>query len=151
MAEPPLTRRIKTEAATALRFAIVGALATLTHAATALVFLNAGLLQAFPANIAGFLIAFIVSFSGHHFWSFAHLKDGASTRRRMRRFFLLALCGFALNSGILASWLALTDWPEAVGILISIAAVPVMTFLGARLWAFSGPASTGRNDKGSRP
>ncbi|MEJ8475754.1 GtrA family protein [Roseibium algae] len=138
-----LHHRVKTEVGTAFRFAIVGATATLTHATAALALLETGTLSAFPANIAGFLVAFVVSFVGHHRWSFASTQQDGKAHQRMRRFFVLALIGFALNSSVLAGWLGLTSWPQSLGILFSIAVVPALTFFGARLWAFSGspPAS----------
>lgn len=136
---PSLKQQVKSEARTAGRFAIVGLAATATHAAVALCLLKFGLLSAFPANICGFLVAFSVSFTGHHLWSFSSLRGDGRTGQRMRRFFVLAIVGFALNSGILAAWLDFTAWPDALGILVSIAIVPALTFLGARLWAFSSP------------
>jgi putative flippase GtrA len=135
---PAFRHRAKAEAGTALRFAIVGAAATITHASVALLLFEGGILGAFAANIGGFLVAFGVSFIGHHHWSFASTRHNAKTGQRMRRFFVLALAGFALNSGVLASWLGLTSWPESLGILFSIAVVPALSFAGARLWAFSG-------------
>lgn len=134
---PSLKQQIKTEAHTAGRFAIVGLAATGTHAVVALCLLEFDLLSAFPANICGFLVAFAVSFTGHHLWSFSVSRGDGRTSQRMRRFFVLAIAGFALNSGILAAWLDFTAWPDALGILVSIAIVPALTFLGARLWAFS--------------
>lgn len=131
--------KVVAEAGTAGRFAVVGAVATATHAGVAVTLLNTNLLNAFPANIVGFLVAFAVSFSGHHFWSFAATHTPGQTFRRIRRFFLLAISGFALNSGVLASWLAFTPWPDTLGILFAIAVVPALTFLGARFWAFSAP------------
>ncbi|MTI42866.1 putative flippase GtrA [Roseibium hamelinense] len=135
---PLVKQRIKTEVGAASRFAIVGATATGVHAATAVGLLEFGILSAFPANIVGFMIAFCVSFTGHHFWSFGASRHDAAVSRRMRRFFTLAASGFALNSTALAAWLQLTPWPDALGILFSIAVVPGLTFLGSRLWAFSG-------------
>ncbi|WP_417670258.1 GtrA family protein [Roseibium sp.] len=136
-----LQSRAKAEAGTAIRFAIVGGLATLTHAAVAVLLFETDLLPALIANLAGFLVAFGVSFAGHHFWSFSATRHNGGTGKRMRRFFILAVTGFALNSSVLASWIGLTNWPETLGILFSIAIVPALTFLGARLWAFSGPAA----------
>ncbi|WP_289035277.1 GtrA family protein [uncultured Roseibium sp.] len=139
--------RAKAEAGTAVRFAIVGGVATLTHSGVALLLLQSGLLPAFLANTGGFVIAFAVSFLGHHHWSFRTENSGAEAGRRMRRFFLLALAGFALNSSVLAGWLGLTSWPESLGILFSIAVVPALTFLGARLWAFSAKPDAPVQDK----
>lgn len=140
MTELSVTKqKVIKEVGTAGRFAIVGGLATLTHAGVALSLLNLDLLPAFFANIAGFMTAFVLSFSGHHFWSFPHSLSDGQTSRRMRRFFLLALLGFALNSGVLATWLTFTPWPDGLGILFSIVIVPALTFLGSRFWAFASP------------
>lgn len=134
---PSLRTRMKSEVQSVLRFAIVGILAAITHSIVALVILNSGFLSAFPANIIGFLVAFCVSFSGHHFWSFGNSRQTGQTKKRMRRFFILALTGFAINSTSLLGWLTLTNWSENIGILVSIAVVPVFTFFGARFWAFA--------------
>jgi len=142
---PDNTRRkqLKTETASVGKFAVVGVLATLTHALVATGLLQSGLLSAFPANICGFLVAFGVSFSGHYFWSFAHLRREGTALKSMRRFLVIALSGFAVNSFVLALWLQLTPWPDMLGLLFSIAIVPALSFLGARLWAFSHrPAET---------
>lgn len=135
---PERTRQtLKTETTAAGKFAIVGILATLTHAAVAGGLLETGQLSAFPANICGFLVAFFVSFGGHYFWSFAHLRQQSTAMKTMTRFLVIALSGFALNSTVLALWLGLTPWPDLIGLMFSIAIVPALTFLGARLWAFS--------------
>lgn len=127
-----LTHRLRAEGLAASRFGLVGIAAAATHAGVALALHAAGLAP-FPANIVGFLTAFTVSFSGHHFWSFP--GDGAAGPR-MRRFFVLAFAGFLVNSGALAAWLAWIPLPASIGILVAIAAVPLFTFLGARFWAF---------------
>lgn len=138
--QPTLASRARREAVMAFRFALVGIAATLTHSAVALGLHGAGILPALAANLAGFLTAFAVSFTGHHFWSFAALRGAGDTAARMRKFFLLAVAGFLINSGTLLGWLELTDWPESLGILVSIAIVPALSFLGARFWAFKAPA-----------
>ncbi|WP_269585299.1 GtrA family protein [Roseibium sp. Sym1] len=135
--------RLRTESAAAGKFAIVGVLATLTHTVVAAGMLQSGTLSAFPANICGFLTAFGVSFCGHYFWSFAHLRQQGKALKSMIRFLIIALSGFAVNSFVLALWLELTPWPDLLGLLVSIAIVPALSFLGARLWAFSHrPAET---------
>ena len=134
---------LRTETASAGKFAVVGILATLTHALLAASLLEAGILSAFPANVCGFLVAFGVSFSGHYFWSFSHLRQKGKALKSMTRFLVIALAGFALNSFVLAMWLQLTPWPDLIGLLFAIAIVPALSFLGARLWAFSHrPAET---------
>jgi len=134
---------LRTETAAAGKFAVVGVLATLTHAVVAAGLLQSGALSAFPANICGFLVAFAVSFSGHYFWSFSHLRRAGTALKSMIRFLIIAVSGFALNSTVLALWLGLTPWPDLLGLMVSIAIVPALSFLGARLWAFSHrPAQT---------
>jgi len=136
-------KHLKIESAAAGKFALVGVLATLTHIAVAASLLQFGILSAFPANICGFLVAFGVSFSGHYLWSFAHLRQQGKAVKSMSRFLAIALSGFALNAFVLTLWLKLTPWPDLAGLLVSIAIVPALSFLGARLWAFSHrPAET---------
>ena len=129
--------RLKVEAASAGKFAVVGVAATLTHAAVAASLLELGQLAAMTSNIAGFAVAFCVSFTGHYFWSFSHLRNRSTAMRSMARFLVIALAGFLLNATTLTLWLSLTPWPDLTGLLFSIAIVPALTFLGARLWAFS--------------
>ncbi|MCX2725200.1 GtrA family protein [Roseibium salinum] len=137
MASDAGRRKLKTETAAVGKFAIIGVLATLTHAGVAATLLETGTLSAFPANLCGFLAAFGVSFSGHYFWSFAHLRRKGAVLKSMTRFLVIAVSGFLLNSTVLALWLGLTPWPDLIGLLFSIAIVPALSFLGARLWAFS--------------
>ncbi|MEP2706210.1 MAG: GtrA family protein [Roseibium sp.] len=137
MTREATSRKIRTEAASAGKFAIVGIAATLTHAGIAASLLESGTLSAMSSNVVGFLIAFCVSFGGHYFWSFSHLRENSSALRSMLRFLMIALAGFAINSTVLTLWLRLTPWPDLVGLLFSIGIVPALTFLGARLWAFS--------------
>ncbi|WP_306141870.1 GtrA family protein [Roseibium sp. MMSF_3412] len=128
---------LKTEGAAVGKFAIVGVLATLTHAVVASVLFETGLLAVVPSNVSGFLAAFIVSFSGHYFWSFSHLRQAGTMLKSMTRFLIISVSGFALNSTILALWLAFAPWPEIYGLWLAIAVVPAFSFVGARLWAFT--------------
>lgn len=137
-------QKLTQEAGAAGRFLIVGLLATATHAAVALLALEGLGLGPYLSNIIGFVTAFALSFTGHHFWSFAHTREAGQTRSRMIRFLVVALAGFALNSGVLTGWLQLTDWPRSIGLLFSIAVVPVLSFLSARLWAFRTPPDTSK-------
>ena len=66
--------KLKTEGAAVGKFAIIGVIATLTHAIVASALFEGGILSVVPSNICGFLTAFAVSFSGHYFWSFSHLR-----------------------------------------------------------------------------
>ncbi|WP_305989494.1 GtrA family protein [Roseibium sp. MMSF_3544] len=129
--------KLKTESAAVGKFAIIGILATLTHAVVASVLFEAGILSVVPSNVCGFLAAFTVSFSGHYFWSFNHLRREGTMFKSMARFLVISVSGFALNSTILALWLQFAPWPEIYGLWLAIAVVPAFSFMGARLWAFS--------------
>ncbi|WP_107991237.1 GtrA family protein [Breoghania corrubedonensis] len=146
---PPWFGRAVGEILAASRFGIVGLAATAVHAGVALGLAMPGILPPLVANTIAFLTAFAVSFAGHHFWSFPQAPQAKRRwKARLPRFFLIALMGFAANSGALASWLAFTNWPQSVGILLAIVLVPAVTFLGSRLWAFADTriAPAGAND-----
>lgn len=130
-------QKLKTEAGSAGKFALVGIAATLTHAGIAGALLESGSLTAMAANACGFLVAFAVSFFGHYYWSFSHLRSGDTAIKAMLRFFVIAVLGFAVNALTLTLWLDLTPWPDLLGLMFAIAVVPALTFAGARLWAFS--------------
>ena len=130
--------RLIVEMLTAYRFGIVGIAATATHAGVALALTYFDLAHPLIANMIAFMITFAVSFTGHHLWSFPGEKHW---RRRMLRFFTLAFSGFLANSAALAGWLAWVPLPDEIGILASIALIPIVTYLGARLWAFAEPVN----------
>ncbi|EFO33499.1 putative GtrA family protein [Roseibium sp. TrichSKD4] len=132
------TSRLRSEAATASRFALVGIAATLTHSVVALAALQSEMFGAYGSNILGFIVAFVVSFAGHNFWSFKPRRHHGTTGRRMARFLLIAVMGFLANNVVLTACLQFTNWPATVGLIFSIAIVPVLSFLGSRFWAFSG-------------
>lgn len=119
------------EAGMLARFGGVGVLATLVHLGVA-----AALLAVWPeaspflANFVAFLLAFQVSFWGHRHFTFR--KDG-----KAHRFFFLALGGFALNNGVLASLLAVSQIDGLTAIVIATFSVPLLMYLAARFWAFA--------------
>ncbi|WP_106753808.1 GtrA family protein [Pannonibacter carbonis] len=129
-------RRLVREIGTIARFGAVGLTAACVHASVAIALVEYGGVPAMAANVCGFLVAFLVSFFGHHHWSFQSDRNTGSARR-MRRFFVLAAAGFVLNNGALAAWLQLTPWSDTIGIIVAIFVVPPLTFLGARFWAFA--------------
>lgn len=125
-----LKRRIKREAKTAVRFGLVGGVATIAHLSVAAV-LSAlwPSLSEFVVNLCGFLVAFQISLIGHRRLTFRR-------RGRARRFFLLAILGFLLNNGVLAVLLASTHIAGFWAIGIATLTVPLITYVGSRLWAF---------------
>jgi len=123
-------RRLKREAKTAARFGLVGGVATAAHLSVAAV-LSAlwPALSEFLVNLCGFLVAFQISLIGHRRLTFRR-------RGKARRFFALALSGFVLNNGVLAVLLASTRISGFWAIGIATLTVPVITYIGSRLWAF---------------
>jgi putative flippase GtrA len=132
-------QKLLREFGTIIRFGIVGLSAAVVHAGVAVSLLEWAHLPPMLSNIGGFLVAFIVSFTGHNVWSFRSEED-VETGKRMGRFFVLAAAGFLLNNGALAALLKFTPVPDAVGIIIAIFVVPPLTFIGSRLWAFAEPS-----------
>lgn len=125
-----MKRRLKREAKTAARFGLVGTVATAAHLSVAAV-LSAlwPTLSEFIVNLCGFLIAFQISLVGHRRLTFRR-------RGRAKRFFTLAVLGFVLNNGVLAALLASTRIAGFWAIVIATLTVPLITYVGSRLWAF---------------
>lgn len=113
-----------------IRFLLIGALATLTHLACALL-----LAWAFPdisiylVNATAFAVAFVVSFYGHTHVTF---RRGG----KMSRFLLVALAGFGLNNLLLHGAKSLGA-PPVLALALAIGLVPVFTYIASSLWAFS--------------
>ena len=90
--------------------------------------------QPLVANVYGFLCAFLVSFTGHHVWSFA-----AKSRKKSRalgRFFVVAVISFLLNE--FCYWLLLryTKLDYRFSLILVIGGVAVLTFFSSKYWAF---------------
>ncbi|OLO04387.1 MULTISPECIES: GtrA family protein [Salinicola] len=128
-----MKRRLKREAKTAARFGLVGGVATASHLGVAAI-LSASwpTLSEFVVNLCGFLVAFQISLIGHRRLTFRR-------RGRARRFFTLAVLGFLLNNGVLAVLLASTKIAGFWAIGIATLTVPLITYVGSRVWAFREP------------
>ncbi len=68
------------EAARAGRFAVVGVAATFVHGAIYLSLVSADLASPRLANVAGFVVAFLVSLAGQYGWTFADRTGGSPGR-----------------------------------------------------------------------
>ena len=86
------------------------------------------------ANVLGWLVAFVVSFAGHHRLTFR--GHGAAAWSAGARFFAVSAGGFAINE---VSYAWLLGWSQQrydvvlAGVLVAVAAV---TYLLSRHWAF---------------
>ncbi len=124
-------KRLMGEAGMLARFGGVGVLATLVHLSVAgFMFIIWPTVSPFLANLVAFLVAFQVSFWGHRHFTFR--RDG-----RAHRFFLLALGGFALNNGVLATLLSVSPIQGFLAIVVATFTVPMLVYLAARFWAFA--------------
>jgi len=144
--EPATRRRIGhkllVEFLLAIRFGLVGILATAIHIATLWMLLSNTLLPVLVANTIAFINAFGFSFAGNYLWTFG---APGSPRRAMSRFFTISVSAFALNSVLLGAILKLGWFEPALAAIGSAVVIPVITFSASRFWGFnySSPASSG--------
>ncbi|HQO29753.1 MAG TPA: GtrA family protein [Accumulibacter sp.] len=115
-------------------FIAVGCAAALTHWLIAVACVVHWQQPPLIANVIGWLLAFIVSFTGHYLLTFRRQSD--SLLRAGRRFFVVSSAGFAINELSYAYLLHAT--PIAYDLLLAmiLLAVAVLTFLLSRYWAF---------------
>jgi len=116
-----------------LRFGAVGAAASATHVAVALILIEQVGLPIMTANGLAFAVAVLLSYIGNHSWTFAR---AGNHERHLPRFIAVSLAGFAVNQAIVFATVRLAGLPYIVGILIVILVVPAFTFLLSRSWAF---------------
>lgn len=115
-------------------FIFVGCAAAATHWLVAVLCVEfAGLAPAW-ANVAGWLVAFVVSFSGHYRLTFRHLT--LSWIIAARRFFLVSAAGFALNEAAYVWLLHTTRLPYDLLLALILIGLAFLTFVASRLWAF---------------
>jgi putative flippase GtrA len=84
--------------------------------------------------VLGWLVAFTVSFVGHHLLTFR--GHGAALRSAATRFFIVSAGGFAINE---ATYAVLLGWMARrydVALALVLVAVAVLTYLLSRHWAF---------------
>ena len=116
-------------------FVLVGASAALTHMAvfTVVLILIPTLLPEI-ANVAGFLVAFLVSFVGHRRLSFQ--DAGTSVMQSFVRFAATAVAGFATNETVFIVLFRVLVLPTWVALISGIVVSAVQTFVLSRFWAF---------------
>ena len=116
-------------------FVLVGASAALTHMAVfTVVLLLVPTLWPENANVAGFLVAFLVSFVGHRRLSFQ--DAGTSVLQSFLRFAATAVAGFATNESVFILLFRLLGLPTWVALISGIVVSAVQTFVLSRFWAF---------------
>lgn len=121
------------EVIVAVRFGVVGAIATSTHIAVLWFLFKTSQLVPFWANSIAFCIAFSVSFWGNYTWTF---RSSDNILLSMLRFFAVSLCGFIANTILLMLLLAIEFLPPLWCVLISSSMVPVVSYVANRFWVF---------------
>ena len=114
-------------------FGLVGASAALLHFCVVWLLVSQWQMAALAANVAGFVLAFGVSFVGHHRFSFA--SSQARTRAALPKFAIVALLGFTCNE-LLYGLLLAAGLEYRLALLLVLLAVAAMTWILSRHWAF---------------
>jgi len=114
-------------------FAVVGVAATATHVAAALAARELAHLSPLAANLVGYLCAVGVSYLGNARFTF---RRAVWHGPQFVRFVGVSLIGLALTQGL--TWLLVEqlDWPFGAGLAIVAVAVPALSFVLQRIWAF---------------
>lgn len=118
---------------TIIRFGLVGIAATAVHLSIVLVLLTYTVVPPLIANTCAFLFAFIISFFGHYIWTFS---NPGNPKQVIKRFFLISLSGFLINSALLATLLQLDIISTRLSSVISVVIIPIFTFAASKLWGF---------------
>ena len=121
-------------------FIAVGATAAGVHWLVVVLLVSGDYLTPLVANVAGWLVAFGVSFTGHYQLTFRHQRQGV--RQAMSRFFILSAAGFAINEASYAWFLTQTSLRYDVLLAAILVAVAVLTFIASRFWAFAATGPT---------
>ncbi|WP_170948373.1 GtrA family protein [Bordetella genomosp. 5] len=116
-------------------FVFVGCAAAATHWLIAVACVEGAGAPPLLANFIGWLIAFVVSFTGHYRLTFRHQARGWTIAAR--RFFLISATGFVVNE-LSYAWL-LHATPLRYDLLLALILIVLafLTFVASRLWAFA--------------
>ena len=117
-----------------LQFVLVGGSAAATHLAVVGALVWSTGLAPLAANVLGFLVAFVVSYNGHAWLTFAAAQArGWST---VGRFFAVACLSFVVNELLYAAVLHWLHWNYFWGLAFVLVVVAVGTFVLSKFWAF---------------
>ena len=128
-----IIHHVRKEVLTMSRFTLVGIVATCVHISIVWVLIEQFSIETLLANLAAFLTAFIVSFTGQHLWTF---RSNRSWWSSLARFFPVSLFGFVLNNVVLISLLDLGLMSDSHAAILSACIIPVVTYLAGRFWVF---------------
>jgi putative flippase GtrA len=117
-------------------FVAVGCTAAAVHFGMVVALVEGLALPPLLANVAGWLVAFVVSFSGQ--WLLTFRGRGAPVLQALPRFFLVSLAGFASNEAAYALLLRFSVLPYDLSLALVLVGVAVMTYWLSSRWAFRG-------------
>lgn len=115
-------------------FVATGCAAALTHWLTAVLCVRELGLAPLLANLAGWLVAFCVSFLGHYHFTFR--RQRGPWIPAARRFFLVSALGFGINELAYAYLLHATAIRYDALLAMILVGLAVLTFILGRFWAF---------------
>ena len=122
------------------RFALVGGLATALHLLVLAASVEWWGLGLVAGSVAGFGVAWSVSYALNRHWTFRRGRAGAGS---LWRYALVCLGGLVLNTAMTVALVHWLRWPYLLAQLSVIFVVPVISYLLSRHWAFglAGPAA----------
>ncbi len=116
-----------------MRFAIIGALATLVHVAMAFI-THHGLAQTpLRANVFGFFFGWWVSYLGNYHWTF---NSDVAHHVGLSRFMVMSLFGLGLTLGIVWLMTDLLGAPMWAAMLVMVMVVPPTNYTIGKVWVF---------------
>lgn len=115
-------------------FVAVGCTAAAVHFGVVVLLVEALGWAPLVANVAGWLVAFIVSFCGQ--WLLTFRGRATPWLHALPRFFLISLLGFLANEASYAVLLHFSAMRYDVLLALVLVAVAVMTYLLSSRWAF---------------
>lgn len=118
----------------AVQFIAVGGAAAATHLAVVFALVQGVGMQPLQANVVAFLVAFVVSYNGHAWLTFASAK--AKGWSVVGKYFAVACLSFVVNEALY--WVALhwLQWHYFWSLLGVLVLVAVGTFVLSKFWAF---------------
>ncbi len=118
-----------------IKFIVVGSLAAFVHLGILRLVVGSIGFTPLTGNTIAFATAFVVSYTGQSLWTFNHKQH--QHRGTILRFLITQLfCSFALNQGLYALILKVTNLHYLIASFIVLVTVPLVTFTLSKYWAF---------------
>ena len=117
-----------------IRFGITGGCAAAVHFSTVVSLVEWELWDPLHANVIGFLVSFVLSFSGHRLWTFAETEG--SVRKQLPVFFLTSVSGFGLNQSLFYTFLHHTHMYYIMALILAIGISSAAVFVVSKTLVF---------------